>query len=382
MLLDRNNKSFIATWWWTVDRLTILAISIILVLSAIMVTTASPAVAERIGVESFYFIRKQFIYIFIAIFNIVIFSFLSPIVIRRLAFIGVIAGIILLIVTLVGGNAIKGSKRWLSLFGFSFQPSEFIKPFFSVTIGWVLAKKFQNQQFPAFTTAIIIYIIVATLLVLQPDLGMAITISTIWGGQLFLAGISMLWVILAIIFGIFCIFISYLILPHVARRINDFLDPAASTNYQATKSLEAFKNGGLYGKGPGEGTIKQVLPDSHTDFIFSVIGEELGILVCISIVFLFAFIVIRGFIRISKEEDIFVILASSGILIQFGIQSIINMGVTLNLLPTKGMTLPFISYGGSSMISVSIAVGMLLSLTKRKYGISNFKFKHLNKYIN
>jgi cell division protein FtsW len=378
MELHRGNRNIITSWWWTVDRLTITALLLLIAFSALMVATASPAVADRIGVESFYFVRRQLVYILIACTTIISISLLPPVAVRRFAIFGLFLGIIFLVIVLFKATEIKGSKRWISLLGFSLQPSEFVKPFFEVVIGWVLSRKYTNNDFPSFKIAFLLYGIVVSLIILQPDFGMVVTISLVWAGQLFLAGLSMVWIITVIILAIFGIIGAYLFLPHVTKRINSFLDPANSENYQIKKSIEAFMNGGLYGQGPGEGTVKQFLPDSHTDFIFAVVGEELGVISCCLIILLFGFIVIRGFIRLSNEPDLFVTFAASGLLMQFGIQAMINMGVTLRLLPTKGMTLPFISYGGSSMIAISIAMGMLLALTRKRYGIVKFSFRSLH----
>ncbi len=197
---------------------------------------------------------------------------------------------------------------------------------------------------------------------------MSITITAIWGVQMFLAGLSMIWIVFLAIAGIVGILAAYTFLPHVTVRINSFLNPDKSENYQVKKSIEAFTNGGIFGTGPGEGTVKQHLPDSHTDFIFAVVGEEMGMVVGILVIILFAFIVIRSLIRISKMGDLFSIIAVSGLIMQLGFQSVVNIGVTLHLLPTKGMTLPFISYGGSSILSVSTTMGVILALTRRRFG--------------
>lgn len=338
-----------------------------------MVATASPAVAERIGLEPFYFIRRQLVYLVLALVIIIATSFLSPTHIRRFCVLGFIFFLTTLVIVLIYGTEIKGSKRWLSLPFFSFQPSEFIKPIFAVLTGWVLSLKYQHRNFPSFKIAIALYGVLIGLIVMQPDLGMAVTISTVWAGQLFLAGLSMLWIVAIILCSLVGLVSAYLFLPHVAKRINSFIDPSGNDNYQINKSLEAFVNGGIYGTGPGEGTVKQQIPDCHTDFIFAVVGEELGIIACIFVICLFAFIVLRGFMRIAHEADLFKAFAVAGLLMQFGTQAIINMGVALNLLPTKGMTLPFISYGGSSMVATALAMGMMLALTKKRYGMVRFQ---------
>jgi cell division protein FtsW len=369
----RTDQHFLGSWWRTIDRLTLVALLIIIAFSAIMVATASPAVADRIGVESYYFIRRQLIYLILAVAIIAVTSFLSPVHIRRIGVFGTFIGMLLLIVVLFHGTEIKGSKRWLALGPFSMQPSEFIKPFFAITTGWILSLGAHKPTFPAFHIAGSLLGILALLLILQPDFGMTVTLTAVWGGQMFLAGLSLLWIVAAVVIALAGVTGAYLLLPHVTRRINTYLDPDAHENYQVKRSLEAFMNGGITGRGPGEGTVKQVLPDSHTDFIFAVVGEELGFIACMGVLLLFAFIVIRGFIRVSKETDLFSVYAASGILMQFGMQAVFNMGVTLHLFPTKGMTLPFISYGGSSMIAIAVAMGMMLALTRRRYGLVKYK---------
>ncbi len=220
---------------------------------------------------------------------------------------------------------------------------------------------------------ILLYALVALLILIQPDVGMLILITAVFASQLFVAGFPIIWIMVALLAGFFGIFSAYFLLPHVASRINSFLDPVSNENYQISKSILAFEEGGLYGRGPGEGSVKQHLPDSHTDFIFAVAGEEFGAIICIMIIAVFAFIVLRSLARINNEQDKFIQLASVGIIAQFGLQAVINMGVTLNLLPTKGMTLPFISYGGSSTLAIGIAVGMLLGLTKHKTSLVKYK---------
>ncbi|MBN8827922.1 MAG: putative lipid II flippase FtsW [Sphingobacteriia bacterium] len=368
MAIEKQRNTFLAQWWWAIDRVILACILVLMAFSAFMVATASPAVAERIGIESLFFIRKQIIYLLLSLIIIFGISLLSADLIKKFSLIGFITGVIMLVLVLFMGAEFKGAKRWLSLFGFSLQPSEFIKPFFSVITAWLLSQKYKDQEFPAFSLSLFIYAVVACLIILQPDLGMTITLTIIWAGQLFLAGISFFWVFLSGVGGALIITLAYFFLPHVSKRIDNFLNPEQSENYQVMRSLEAFVNGGFYGTGPGEGVVKQFIPDSHTDFIFAVIGEELGFVTCVLVIFIYCLVVIRSLFRMCNESDTFLVFAVSGIIIQFGIQSMINMGVTLNLLPTKGMTLPFISYGGSSMFAIAIAVGIILALTKRKFG--------------
>ncbi|WP_064591364.1 putative peptidoglycan glycosyltransferase FtsW [Orientia tsutsugamushi] len=360
-------------WWKSIDQYTVFLLCILSALSLMLVTTSGAAVANRIGVPQSYFASKHIFYVVLAVGTTFVVSFLNKTTIKRLAILGFILNIILLIFIKFYGNPIKGAKRWINIGGISLQPSEFIKPFFLVITGWLLSAIQSNEI--RFIVTIILYLIVALLLITQPDFGMLITISVAFGIQLFIAGIPLLWLLILICISIAGTAGAYSLLPHVKRRINSFLDPANSENYQVMKSLQAFKNGGLYGKGPGEGLVKHMLPDSHTDFIFAVAGEELGAIVCLIIVAIFTFIVIYGFIKLLFEEDNYTIFVSSGILSQFGFQAIVNMCVSTNLLPTKGMTLPFISYGGSSSVAVAIGVGILLALTRHKTDLSKYKLK-------
>jgi cell division protein FtsW len=369
MMLLNKRGGIISSWWMTIDRYMLMAITITIIISIIMVTTASPAVAERIGLPAFYFIQRQIIFLILGILVMLGISFCPFEVIKKFSLIGFFSFLSLMILVLFLGEEIKGARRWISLGFIAIQPSEFIKPFFTVVSSIILIQRYADIKFPAFKISSALYLLVVGLMAMQPDLGMAITISAVWGGQMFLAGISMLWIIFLTISGVVGLIAAYTFLPHVTVRVNSFLDPDTSENYQIKKSIEAFVNGGVYGKGPGEGVVKQHLPDSHTDFIFAVIGEEFGMIACILVILLFSFIIIRGLIRISKNGDLFSIMAVSGLLMQLGFQAIVNIGVTLHLLPTKGMTLPFISYGGSSILSVSLTMGIILALTRKRYGV-------------
>jgi len=366
--LDRQNKNIISTWWWTIDKLSLFAILAVIAFGAVMVATASPAIADRIGFDSFYFVRRQLVYLSFSVVILVGISFLSPLYIRRMATLGFIAGIILMLGVLLFGAETNGAKRWIFFGGMSLQPSEFMKPFFVVITAWMLSEAKTRDGFKGFHISFILYGLLAGLLVMQPDFGMFVVVTAVWAGQLFIAGMPMMWVSSIAVAGVFAMLMAYLFFPHVAHRIDNFISTDNKGNYQVRRSLEAFDSGGFIGRGPGEGVVKQHLPDSHTDFIFAVIGEELGAITCIIVVGLYGFIVIRGFRRMMDESDLFFVHAVSGLLMQFGLQAIINMGVALNLLPTKGMTLPFISYGGSSMLSIAVAMGMMIALTKKRFG--------------
>lgn len=368
MRLDRTNTSLFGRWWWTVDRVTLVALVGLIAIGAVMVAAASPPVAQHLGLPMFYFVQRHHVFLVIALIVMITVSLLTPLWVRRVGVIGYGVSIMLMIAVLFIGVETKGAHRWLQLGGISLQPSELMKPCFAIVMAWICAEKHRRVDFPGNKIAIALFGLSAGLLLLQPDLGMTITVTAMWATQFFLAGLSFVWVMLLGLVGATGLVAAYFIFPHVSRRIDVFLDPTSGDNYQVRRSLEAFEKGGALGRGPGEGTVKRSLPDSHTDFVFSVAGEEFGMIFCAIIVTLFAIVVLRSFFRVWKESDLFIVLAVAGIAVQFGVQAIINMGVAVSLLPAKGMTLPFLSYGGSSVLAVGLGMGMLLALTRQRYG--------------
>ena len=368
MSFARTDQSVVAQWWWTVDRWTLLALAMLIGMGSLMVMAASPSVAVRIGADSLHFVRHYFAVLPPTILVMFVVSLQSPRGIRRIAAVGFVVALALLAFTFVGGVEIKGARRWIELPGLSIQPSEFIKPTFAVVSAWLFAQYRLNPGFPGHWIAMALFALVVGMLVKQPDLGMAVVVSAVWFAQFFLAGLRLYWVGAGLFTGAAGLVGAYLTLPHVQSRIDRFLDPASGDGYQVERSMEAFGNGGLWGRGPGEGTVKEYLPDAHADFVFAVAGEELGLFVCLAIVAVFAFIVLRGFSRLLQEGNLFVVLAATGLLVQFGLQAAINMASTLHLMPTKGMTLPFISYGGSSMLALGLGMGMALALPRRRFG--------------
>jgi cell division protein FtsW len=368
---SRADTSILGRWWWTVDRWALAAVAMLMFFGALLVLAASPAVAERIGLDRFALAQQHFAMLPLALALVFGISLLSPRNVRRLATLGFVGSLALTAMTLVAGNEIKGATRWVSIFGFSLQPSEFLKPTFAVVAAWMFAAQHGRERIPGNAISILLLAVVVTLLMLQPDLGMTVVVVATWFVQFFLAGLSVVWVVLLGTFSLVGLVAAYFAFPHVAERIDRFLDPSVGDQYQINRSLEAFMNGGLYGRGPGEGTVKAVLPDAHSDFIFAVAGEEFGLIACLLLVGLFAFVVLRGLSRLMQENNLFVLLAATGLLVTFGLQALINMGSTLNLIPTKGMTLPFISYGGSSLLALSIGMGMALALTRRRVGMGD-----------
>ena len=365
----RTDVSLLGRWWWTVDRLSLAAVLALMAIGAAMILAVSPAAAQRIGgLESFQLAQRQIFFLTLATVTILAISLVSPRWIRRLAVCGFLASAALLALTLVAGVEIKGASRWLNLAGFSIQPSEFVKPCFAVTAAWMLAAQKHDQGVPGYAIGTGLWLLVVVMLLAQPDVGQAFMVSAIWGIQLFVAGLPVLITALLVLSLAVGLAGAYVFLPHVTDRIDRFLDPSAD-RYQVERAMEAFSRGGLFGQGPGEGRVKASLPDAHSDFIFAVAGEEMGFVVCLAIVALFAFIVLRGFPRLLQDESLFRVLAVAGLLGQFGLQAMINMASSLHLMPTKGMTLPFISYGGSSVLALALGMGMVLALTRRRAGM-------------
>ncbi len=365
VVVSRTDRSVVGRWWWTVDRWMLLALAMLIGVGCILALAASPAVAYRLNFDQFHFVERQIVFVALALGLMFSVSLLSPISVRRVAALIFAASLVLTALTLAVGPEIHGARRWLYLGGLSLQPSEFLKPSFAVLAAWMFSEARQSDDFPGERICMILFAIASAALLMQPDVGMALVVAAVWFAQYFIAGLSVVWVALLVFLGLAGAVALYALFPHVSSRIDRFLDPGAG-NYQIDQAMDAFALGGLFGRGPGQGAIKSRLPDAHTDFVFAVAGEEFGLLVCLFIVGLFAFVVLRGFARLMAEENLFVMLATSGLLTQFGLQAVINMGVNLSLLPTKGMTLPFISYGGSSMLALGLGMGMLLALTRQR----------------
>ena len=369
----RTDRSALGQWWWTVDRWTLAAFIALMFIGAIMVLAASPAVAVRIGLDSFYLVRHYYMMLPLAAATLIGVSVLTPRQVRRLGVVLFFFFLALTALTLFSGVEIKGATRWINVGPLSLQPSEFLKPSFAIFTAWMFALQRSEytsgpgQRIPGNLISIGTFLVTVALLIKQPDLGMTVVITATWAAQFFIAGLPIYWVASFVCLGAGGLVSAYFLLPHVTERVNQFLDPAAGDNYQIDRALEAFSNGGLTGRGPGGGTVKLVLPDAHADFVFAVAGEEFGLIVCLVIVALFAFIVLRSLMRTMGENNLFVLLSVTGLVTSFGLQAVINMASTLHLMPTKGMTLPFISYGGSSIVAIALGAGMLLALTRKRF---------------
>lgn len=378
MEIIRTDKSVVKRWWWSIDRITLTALFGLMAIGIMLVAAASPSVAERIGLRPFFFTNRQLIFMVPTIISMLFMSFMNRKNLWRISSLVTVGSILLMFALLVIGFNTKGATRWISVFGFSLQPSEFAKPAFAVSSAWLMARSQYEQNFPGHKIVLGIFITIVGLLLLQPDIGMTFVTCCIWGVQVFLSGLPIVIVALLGVGAIVGLMLIYMVFPHFASRLNRFINPDSGDTYQVEKSIDAFTNGGLWGTGPGHGEVKMNLPDAHADFIFSVAGEEFGMIFVIILICLFCFIVVRSIMRIFRHDDMFVILAVGGLLTQFAVQSLIHMGSSLQLLPAKGMTLPFISYGGSSLVSFGFAMGMLLSLTSKKmqtdFNVENRRF--------
>lgn len=361
IFVPRTDRSIIGNWWWTVDRTMLAGVAILAAIGTVLIFAASPAVGERVFGAEMHFVYKHLVLLLPAAVLLLVASMLAPLGVLRLGT-GMYAGFgMLLMLTLFLAPEVKGATRWLPLFGVPLQPSEFVKPGVVILTGWLLSRWPGTGGLPAATAAVLP---VLGVLVLQPDIGMTVVVAAVFGVQLFVAGLTWFWVLLLIAVAVLGLWQAYTWLPHFADRVNGFLAPD-SLGYQIERALRAVAEGGLFGRGPGEGVQKWHLPDAHADFIFAATAEEFGVVACLALVGLFAFLILRGLWRVNETGDRFVQLAATGLIAEFGLQALINMAVNLNLIPTKGMTLPFISYGGSSLLALAIAMGMLLALTRR-----------------
>ncbi|CDZ47499.1 MULTISPECIES: putative lipid II flippase FtsW [Neorhizobium] len=364
-MVSRADRGPLADWFWTIDRFFLVAFVLLMGVGFMLSFAASPAVAERIGLNSFHFVERHALFLLPSLVVMVGLSFLTPRQVRRTAIVLLIISLTLMVLALFFGVEVKGSRRWIGVGMFSIQPSEFMKPAFVVVCAWLFAEHARQPEIPGNLFAIILFGIVAALLVAQPDLGQTILTSVVWGGMFFMAGMPWLWIVLLGGVGAGGIVTAYYMLPHVTARFDKFLT-GEGDRFQIETAHEAILQGGWFGQGPGEGIVKRILPDSHTDFVFSVAAEEFGIIFCMALVAIFAFIVLRGLNHAFKERNDFNRFAVAGLVLQIGMQSLINIGVNLELMPAKGMTLPLISYGGSSMIAICITAGFILALTRHR----------------
>ena len=364
-MISRAERSYIGDWWWTIDRLLLGAFALLMVIGMVLTMAGSPPVAERLGLPIFHFVHRQFLYLIPAALLALATSFLSPRHVRRAALLVFLIGMAMIVAALLFGHEVKGSRRWI----FGVQPSEFVKPAFAVIAAWAFSEGARRKDLPGNLLAMALLPLTVAPLILQPDFGQTMLICLIWGALFFMAGLHGFWLIGLGGAAVSGAALAYKLAPHVRARVLKFLEPgtgAAGDAFQVNTALESFISGGWLGKGPGEGTVKRILPDSHTDFIFAVTGEEFGVVACLVLAAIFCFIVVRGLNAAARNQDPFCRLAAAGLIMLFGIQSLINMAVNLQLMPAKGMTLPFISYGGSSLISLALGMGFLIAVTRKR----------------
>ena len=361
---SRAERTYIGDWLWTVDRLLLAGLAALMVAGIVALMGGGPPVAERLGLPTFHFVNRQVLYLAPALMILGAVSFLSLRHVRRLALLVYGAGIVLCLLALNFGPEIKGAHRWIAIGSFGIQPSEFVKPAFVIIAAWAFSQGARKRE--GAILAILLLPLTIVPLLLQPDFGQTMLITIVWGGLFFVAGLHIFWMLGLGGFGLLGVAAAYKLLPHVRERIERFMDKSTGDSFQVDTALEAFAKGSWFGRGPGEGTVKRILPDAHTDFIFAVTAEEFGIIACMGLLCIFAFIVLRGLTLARRSEDLFCRLATTGLVLMFGLQACINMMVNVHLMPAKGMTLPFISYGGSSLLSLALGMGFLVALTRRR----------------
>jgi cell division protein FtsW len=364
-MVSRVERSTLANWWWTVDRWLLAALGTLVIFGLVLTMAASPPVAERLGLPTFHFVNKQVMFLVPSLAVFFAASLLSPRHVRRAALVLFIVSMGLIFAALLFGAEVKGARRWI----FGIQPSEFMKPCFVVLAAWAFAEG-GRDRLPGNLIALLLLPATIIPLILEPDFGQTMLVSLVWVSLFFIAGLRWIWVFGVGGIGMGGVMLAFKFVPHVRARILKFIDPSATggvaDTFQVDTALQSFYAGGWIGKGPGEGTLKRILPDAHTDFIFAVTAEEFGIIACLVIVSVFMFIVVRGLAVAARNEDHFCRLAGAGLVMLFGIQSAINMAVNLHLMPAKGMTLPFISYGGSSLISLALGMGFMIAVMRKR----------------
>jgi cell division protein FtsW len=368
-MVSRAERSHLSNWWWTIDRWILAAVGALMVLGLVLTMAGSPPVAERLNLSTFHFVHRHVFYLVPSVALLLAASFLSPQQVRRAALFVFLISVALIVAALFFGQEIKGSRRWI----FGIQPSEFLKPSFVILVAWSFSERAKRRDVPALALAALLLVVTIIPLILQPDFGQTMLVSMVWLALFFLAGLHWFWV-MGIGGAAFCgALLVYKLVPHVRGRVLRFIDPAAASGgiadtFQVDTALDCFLSGGWFGKGPGEGTLKRILPDAHTDFIFAVAAEEFGVVACLLVVVIFSFIVLRGLFMAKRNDDPFCRLSAAGLVLLFGIQSAINMAVNVHLIPAKGMTLPFISYGGSSFVSLALAAGFLIAVLRKRPG--------------
>ena len=365
----RSDRTPVGVWWWTIDRWMLGAVGVLIILGVLMSFAASPSAAARMNIgDPFHFAVRQCVFAAAGSVILISSSMLDTKGVRRAAFFIYIAAIaIMMILPIIGHNA-KGATRWIEFAGFTLQPSEFMKPALIILVSWMFAEGQKGQGVPGVTIAFGLYLLSVGLLLIQPDVGQTVLITVAFGAAFWMAGVPLSWVMLLGGTALAGLSSTYFLFPHVASRVDRFLSPDRADTHQVDRAAEAIAAGSLFGRGPGEGVMKRHVPDLHTDFIYSVAAEEYGLIFSLMLIALFGFIVIRGLYKAMRLSDPFQQVAAAGLFVLVGEQVFINVAVNLNMIPTKGMTLPFISYGGSSMLAICLTLGLALALTRRRPG--------------
>jgi len=365
----RSDRSALGVWWWTTDRWLLGAVAILIGVGVMMSFAASPAAAQRMNVgDPFHFAVRQCVFAALAAAILVGASMLEGRGIRRTAFFVYIFSILVMMALPFIGHEAKGATRWVHVAGFTLQPSEFMKPALIILVAWMFSEGQKGQGVPGVSIAFGLYALSVGLLLIQPDVGQTVLITVAFGAAFWMAGVPLSWVMLLGGLAVAGLSSTYFLFPHVASRVDRFLSPDKADTHQVDRAAEAIAAGGFFGRGPGEGVMKRHVPDLHTDFIYSVGAEEYGLVFSLLLISLFAFVVIRGLYKAMKLTDPFEQVAAAGLFVLVGQQAFINVAVNLNMIPTKGMTLPFISYGGSSMLAMGLTLGLALALTRRRPG--------------
>lgn len=365
----RSDNSPIGRWFWEVDKVLLLFVAMLIGIGLIAVAAASPAAAHRysggnVQFSELYYFWRQAAWIALGIPVMIGISMMPRERAQKMSLFGAAFFFVLLIFVPLIGPEINGARRWIQIGVGQLQPSEFLKPFFVIAMAWLLSLKEKDKSLPVFVISAAVTGVIAFLLMRQPDFGSTIIFCSVWLAMLALAGLNMRILIGLAIAGVLGVVLAYFFYDVATARIDGFLF-GEGDNFQTENAMRTLTAGGLFGMGPGGGTRKFGLPEPHTDYIFSVIGEEFGLIACFAIALLYLAIVARVFIKLLDEDSSFAILAAAGLAVEFGLQALINMMVNVQLAPSKGMTLPFISYGGSSMLALSIGMGLLLAFTRR-----------------
>jgi cell division protein FtsW len=363
--LSRADTSVLGRWWWSVDRVTLLALAVLVGIGYVLALAATPGISTHLTDPHTMAMIKQIL--FLAAGGVIMLG-MSMLSLRQVKLAALGLGIMFFFLTgftLVHGVEVDGANRWLSLPGFTVQPSEFLRPGFIIISAWLIAESRRTPGFPGKRAAIGVYLLTAAMLKMQPDIGMTFLFTMVVLSQFFLDGLNLKWLGVSLLLLVAAGIYAFFFITHVHTRVMMFWNPPPGS--QAQTALSAFGNGGMLGLGPGEGQVKHYLPDARADFVFAVAGEEFGLFFCGFIILVFAAIVLRAMIRLLAESNLFVVLAAGGLIVGFGLQAFVNMASALSLIPTKGMTLPFISYGGSSVLAISIQMGFLLALTRKRH---------------